>query len=153
MTPRVAAALADVAQLMRPAHHPWWIIGSGAVVLHGADAGDVHDIDVLIDRADAAAVLAAAEVTPLTVPPDPLFRSDIFAVWQGADVPVEIMAGFAIADPQGWWPVQPETREAIAVRDATLFVPARSELVALLRHMGRSKDLRRAAALEEREPG
>jgi hypothetical protein len=119
MTPRVAAALADVAQLLRPARHPWWIIGSGAVVLHGADAGDVHDIDVLIDRADAAAVLA----------------------------------GFAIAGPQGWWQVRPATREAIVVRDATLFVPARSELVALLRHMGRSKDLRRAAALEEREPG
>ena len=44
---------------MRPARHPWWIIGSGAVVLHGAEAGDVHDIDVLIDHEDAAAVLAA----------------------------------------------------------------------------------------------
>lgn len=87
------------------------------------------------------------------MPPDPLFRSDIFAVWQGADVPVEIMAGFAIAGPQGWSPVCPATREAIVVRNATLFVPARSELIALLRHMGRPKDLRRAAALEEREPG
>ena len=153
MTPRVAAALADVAQLMRPARHPWWIIGSGAVVLHGAEAGDVHDIDVLIDRADGPAVLAAAGVTPLAMPPDPLFRSDIFAMWQGADVPVEIMAGFAIAGPQGWSPVRPATREAIVVRNATLFVPARSELIALLRHMGRPKDLRRAAALEEREPG
>ena len=66
---------------------------------------------------------------------------------------LEIMAGFAIAGPQGWWPVQPETREAIAVRDTMLFVPARSELVTLLRRMGRPKDLRRAAALEEREPG
>ncbi|MCI1142925.1 hypothetical protein MOP88_12530 [Sphingomonas sp. WKB10] len=108
MTPTVAAALADVAQLMRPARHPWWIIGSGAVVLHGAEAGDVHDIDVLIDPADAPAVLAAAGVAPLTMPPDPLFRSDIFAVWQGADVPVEIMAGFAIAGPQGWSPVCPQ---------------------------------------------
>jgi hypothetical protein len=153
VTPVVAATLADVAQLMRPARHPWWIIGSGAVALHGAEAGDVHDIDVLIDRADAPAVLTAAGLTPLTMPPDPLLRSDIFAVWPGADVPVEIMAGFAIAGLQGWWPVQPETREAIAVRDTTLFVPARSELVALLHRMGRPKDLRRAAALEEREPG
>lgn len=122
-------------------------------MLHGADAGDVHDVDVLIDRADAAAVLAAAGVAPLAMPPDPLFRSDIFAVWQGADVPVEIMAGFAIAGPQGWWPVRPATREVMVVRDATLFVPSRSELMALLRRMGRPKDLRRAAALEEREPG
>lgn len=122
-------------------------------MLHGAEAGDVHDIDVLIDRADAPAVLAAAGVAPLAMPPDPLFRSDIFAMWQGAEVPVEIMAGFAIAGSQGWSSVQPETREAIVVREATLFVPSRSELVALLRHMGRPKDLRRAAALEEREPG
>lgn len=153
MTPDAAAALTDVARLMRAAQHPWWIIGSGAVALHGAEAGEVHDIDLLIDKADATDILAAANLLPLTMPPDPLFRSDVFAVLRRTSMPVEIMAGFAISGPNGWSQVRPQTREAITIGGATLFVPTLSELIALLYRMGRPKDLRRAAALEERESG
>jgi len=153
VTPAVATALVDVARLMRVARRPWWVIGSGAVALHGAPAGEVHDIDVLVDRVDIATVMASAGIDAQVMPSDPLFRSEVFASWQRSVLPVELMAGFAVFSGGDWWPVRPLSREAITLGGEMLFVPDRRELVGLLRRIGRPKDVRRAAALEGREPG
>lgn len=153
MTPIVADALVDVARLMRIAQRPWWIIGSGAVALHGANPGDVHDIDVLVDGRDIDAVLTAAGVAARVMPPDPLFRSDVFGTWHGTTLPVEMMAGFAVRSEDDWRPVRPASRETVTVGGEKLFVPSVAELASLLCRMARPKDVRRAAALEGREPG
>jgi hypothetical protein len=44
-------------------------------------------------------------------------------------------------------------RHGIAVDGRIIHVPAREELIAILRRIGRPKDVARAAALEAREPG
>ncbi|MFN3433135.1 MAG: nucleotidyltransferase domain-containing protein [Sphingomonas sp.] len=153
MIPAVAATLTAVARRMRAATRPWWIIGSGAVALHGVPLDDVHDIDVIVDRAEAARVHAIFGVEPFTLAPDPLFRSAAFARWVGSALPVELIAGFEVAIDGGWWPVALRSRREMTLDGETLYVPDRAEMIALLRRIGRPKDLVRAAALEEREPG
>lgn len=133
---RVAAAT-SVAQA------PWWVIGSAAARLHGA-AADVHDVDVLIDAADADAVAARIGID---LPPGPrgaLFRSARFGGWTPDDLTIEFMAVLEVRAGESWVPVQLRSRE----RRGGVFVPERGELVALLRLFGRDKDLARAAALE-----
>ncbi len=153
MTPAVAATLVAVGRRMRGAAMRWWIIGSGAAVLHGGRIADVHDIDVVVDTSESEAIHALFGVTPLTMAPDPLFRSAAFARWTGAALPVEIIAGFEVATDDSWWRFAPRSRQAVQIEDETLYAPDRDETIALLRRIGRPKDLIRAAALEEREPG
>ncbi|WP_310596167.1 hypothetical protein [Sphingomonas sp.] len=153
MTPTLASTLAAVAKAMAPATRPWWVIGSAAVALHDVAAGEVRDVDVLIDPVDVTALFGELSIAPITLAPDPLFRSDVFARWTGAGLPVEFMAGFSVATVDGWSAVRPVTRQAIALGAATVYTPDRAELIALLRRFGRPKDLRRAAALEGRKTG
>jgi hypothetical protein len=57
------------------------------------------------------------------------------------------MGGFTFAGANGWQALALATREAIAVGDRLLYVPAVTELKALLLSFGREKDLARAALL------
>ena len=66
MKRNLEATLLALAPALGAAQHPWWILGSAAVVLHGADPKEVWDVDVLLDqrdlvvaRPDANAVTAA----------------------------------------------------------------------------------------------
>jgi len=43
----LSASLKAVGTIMDAACDPWWIIASGAVALHGADTGQVADVDAL----------------------------------------------------------------------------------------------------------
>jgi hypothetical protein len=52
MTLALGETLARVADALAGARHPWWIIGSAAVALHGADV-TVGDVDVLLGEEDA----------------------------------------------------------------------------------------------------
>ena len=49
LAPPLRAALIEVAAIMAPARHDWWVIASAALALHGADPGPVRDIDVLFE--------------------------------------------------------------------------------------------------------
>jgi hypothetical protein len=138
----VASALAAVAAAMRESRDPWWVIGSAAVALHGADT-DVADIDLLGSERDAAALIAQLGLTVERLDPHPLFRSRIFARWRRADRDVEIMGGFAVADGPDWQSVEPATR----VLRGGVFVPDRTELIAILARFGRPKDLARRRML------
>jgi hypothetical protein len=53
----LATALTAVGTLMIMADDPWWVIGSAAVALHGADAGRIADVDVLFSVSDARRIL------------------------------------------------------------------------------------------------
>ena len=148
MTPELRATLHSVARAMAVFPEGWWIIGSAAVLLHGVEAGRVNDIDLLIDMSLAEAVLERLGIGPLTLPPDPLFRSTVFAQSKAWPVPVEVMAGFQVKAGGRWRRVEPLSRHRVPVDDGVLFLPDRDELLSLFHLFGRSKDAPRIAALE-----
>lgn len=142
----LAQTLGLLAAAVEGAADDWWIIGSTAVVLHGADLPAVKDVDIVMSARDAAALLDR-----VGAPPEPSasdrFRSAIFGVWRAPPVPVEVMGGFHFARNDGWQAVTFATREPVRVGAARLFVPAAGELADLLLAFGRPKDRARAALL------
>lgn len=148
LAPDLAEVLAALSDAMAGAAHPWWLIGSVAVALHGGDAGPIGDIDVVVDPRDMPGVLARTGAQVRAKSESALFRSDIFATWHHGTRPIEFMAGFRLCRGGTWHPVEPASRESVAIMGRALFVPSRAELVAMLRSFGRDKDLRRAEALE-----
>jgi len=147
MTPGLTVTLHGVAEVMASFPRGWWIIGSAALALHGVDAGAIHDVDLLIEPHLADAVFDRFGIAPVAMPPDPLFRSLAFARWTVSPVPVDVMAGFAVAVAGQWQQVEPRTRQRIEIADGALFVPDRQELLDLLRLFGRPKDAPRIQAL------
>ena len=137
-----------VADLTAGALDPWWIISSAAVALHGAAAGEIRDVDLLMSSGDAARMLETAGVASRAGQATDLFRSAIFGTWSFPPLDVEIFGDFEVAGANGWTRVEPVSREAIAVRDRTLFIPSAAELKAMLIEFGRPKDLARARLLD-----
>ena len=131
--------LSMLAAAMAAAQDDWWIIGSAAVALHGADPV-VRDLDVLLTVADARQILPGLGVALTPGVADSRFRSDYYCQWNAPPVPVDFMAGFHVHGE----PLVPATRIALA----GVFVPSRDELVAMLQYFGRPKDLERASLLQ-----
>lgn len=147
------ASLKAIGTVMNDAYDPWWIIASAAVALHGADAGHISDVDVLLSVDDAMRILPALGVKPQKKEGHPIFRSRIFATWNDAPLPVEFMAGFCYRSGDDWLQVQPITRQTVKVDGVTVFIPARTELRRLLEGFGRPKDLLRVRQLAVVEHG
>ena len=147
MDKTLTASLQAAGEVMQAAHDPWWVIASGAVALHGADPGQVSDVDVLLSMEDAMRILPTLGIP--TKPGAALanFRSAIFGTWHGPALPVEFMAGFSVRSGNAWVPVKPATRQCIDVDGIALFVPDRAELHRLLISFGRPKDFERARRL------
>ncbi len=132
---------------MGEARDPWWIITSAAVALHGADAGHIADVDVLLSKADARHILPVIGIEPRKGAKSAAFRSSIFGTWTAAALPVEFMADFHRRSNEAWIPVLPATRQRIEVGGAIVYVPERTELQEILIAFGRPKDLERARSL------
>lgn len=147
LEPSLAASIEAVGHIMQQAKDRWWIISSAAVALHGADAGRVADVDLLLSMADAARILPTLGIDVRPGPCHPDFRSDIFATWHGAPLPVEFMAGFSCRVGAQWRMIWPETRQAVQVGTAAIFVPERTELRRIIEAFGRPKDMARARSL------
>ncbi|WP_256869011.1 hypothetical protein [Sphingobium lactosutens] len=145
--PALATSLKAVGSVMSAANDRWWIIASAAVALHGADAGRVADVDVLLSVDDALRILPAIGVEARRDTGSECFRSDLFGTWREAPLPVEFMAGFRYRSTTGWREVQPETRCPVQVDGVTLFIPNRLELQQLLAGFGRPKDRDRGRSL------
>ncbi len=129
------------------ADDPWWVIGSTAVALHGGDPGTIADVDVITSRRDLDRLY---EKLPLTDDPDTtkdFFRSERFGRWSEPVLDVEFMTGLEVRVDGVWHKVEPRTRQAFDVGGATVYVPEREELIAMLHQFGRERDLRRAATL------
>ncbi len=141
------AALSDV---MASAQEDWWLIGSAAVALHGADPGGIADVDVLLAKADAEAILPRLGLPAVAGPAHHQFASAIFGTWRGTVLPVELMPGLRQCIDGTWHPVQPLTRIEKCGETWRVYVPDREELAAILRSFGRPKDLARLAALTAR---
>jgi hypothetical protein len=144
-----AGLVATAAAAVRHARDPWWVIGSAAVALHGADPGHVADIDLLTSAFGAHTLLAAAGARPDAASDHSRFRS-AYGRWRPANgLAIEIMGGLQVNTVAGWQRVEPRTRVPVRCGAATLslFIPGRGDLAAILRLFGRDKDLARAAAL------
>ncbi len=146
MSPALVDTLQAVAKAAAVTRDRWWIIGSAAVVLHGGKA-DPHDVDLLLSARDARRLCQLLGIAPIENAPSDLFQSALFARWDGPPLPVELMAGLKLHTQTGWSAVRPRTRLPVAIGQATLFVPDRTELIAILRSFGRPKDLARADLL------
>lgn len=132
---------------MGPAMHPWWIISSAALALHGVDPGLIGDVDVLFDARDADAVLAPLGLEAAVGSGSDRFRSALFVTWRAPPLAVDLFAGFELREEDRWSLVTLATRCPVDVGDARLWIPSREELRALLLRFGRPKDIARAALL------
>ncbi|WP_435417162.1 hypothetical protein WAB17_09730 [Parerythrobacter aurantius] len=139
--------LAALSAVMASAQEDWWLIGSAAVALHGADPGKIADVDVVLSEADAWVILPQLGLPVQGGPGHHQFASHIFATWRAAPLPVELMAGLRQCIDGAWHAVQPQTRVGKWGEGWQVFVPEREELAAILRSFGRPKDLARLAAL------
>ena len=149
LNPSLQATLIAVANAMADAQAPWWIIASAAVALHGAVKVEVGDVDVLLHPDDALRLLPSLGIVPQRGADHPDFRSEIFGSWPVNPLPVEFMAGFHHRRGAQWHLVAPTTRQAVMVANATLYIPARDELRAMIAGFGRPKDRLRAQMLAD----
>lgn len=138
--------MAAIATALADARDPWWVIGSAAVALHGGDAAP-RDVDVVMSTADAARLLPRLGIPVTPGEADERFRSALFARWTAPPLPVEFMAALHVAGPDGWTSVTPATRECVAIGKASVYIPSRAEVIAILHRFGRAKDHARAALL------
>jgi hypothetical protein len=141
-------SLADVADAMRAARDPWWIIASAAMALHGAHPIHTADVDLLTSERDAAALIATLGLQPAPPGGSARFRSALFARWLAPPLAVEIMAGFQVRTTDAWHRVWPASRHAIPLGERVLFVPSVEELIEHCRLFGRTKDEQRATILQ-----
>jgi hypothetical protein len=139
LPPHLAAGLAEVRSAAAGARDPWWIIGSAAMALHGAADLVVGDVDLLMSRSDAAALLRARGVEPAPGEAGGRFRSDVFGRWSAGAYLVETMGGFHVDGRE----LVPESR----VASGGLFVPNVAEIIAMCERFGRPKDAERARLL------
>ena len=139
--------LVMMADAMRNARDPWWVISSAAVALHGVAAVKVGDVDVVTSVRDARKIMRALGVVPVQAGASAQFRSTVFGRWQTPPLVVEIMAGFHVATNTGWTKVLPRTRVTVPVGGSVVYVPDRVELAGMLRLFGRPKDLERVRLL------
>jgi len=136
--------LLQVSEAARSFESPWWIIGSAAARLVGAEISDMRDIDLLADENDVRRLLAVwPGEAAVDVRPDPQFRSRIFRRFEFMPAPVEAFGGFEMCVDGDWRTVRPKTRLAVA----GVFVPDALEQIELLTLMARPKDAPRVAAL------
>jgi hypothetical protein len=136
--------LADIKMVASRFQDAWWVIGSAAAHLAGADAGAVQDVDLLLSARDAR-LLTAKWQDRLLPPPAPStqFRSDPFYRFDGP-LAVEAMANFEMNVRGAWRAITPET----CIEIDGVPVPNVDEQIRLLRMMDRIKDQPRIKALE-----
>lgn len=147
MTQPLADTLAMVAQAARGAKDDWWIIGSAAVILHGAKVADLRDVDLMMSPRDADLLLRRVRGQRQPVAASDRFRSEVFGNWHEPPLPVEIFGGFRVATDEGWREVSFASRQVVTIAGASVYVPSREELVGLLQSFGRPKDKQRMALL------
>ncbi|MBV7266645.1 hypothetical protein [Erythrobacter ani] len=141
------STLVKLAAVMSSADEPWWIIGSAAVALHGADAGDINDVDVLLAKGDLERLKRELRLADRRDPSKVKFRSSAFGLWSHPALPVEFMADLEVKTGRRWVQVLPQTRQEVVIDSHALYVPEKAELITILRRFDREKDIARAAAL------
>lgn len=138
-----------VPDLRRHCRDPWWVIGSAAARLLGAEV-TVGDIDLLTSARDAdllAGYWQAHRDANHIPADDDRFRSH-FTRFLFPGLPVELMGGLESWRESGWEPVQIAEAAVVNFAGLALPVPTLAEQIRLLERFGRPKDQRRAALLK-----
>lgn len=125
----------------------WWIIGSGAVFLHGAQVENIADIDVMLSARDFERLAGRLGFDRTPEGSNELFVSSAYGRWNELALPVEFMTGLKVHHAGTWRDVVPATRQRIEHAGTHFFAPEAQELIAILEMFGRPKDSARAAAL------
>ena len=141
------SALRDVSGALAPARDPWWVIGSAAVALHGADAGEVGDVDVIVSLSDFDRLEASGLIKPIEKRARDHFNSEKFGRGSVGGYEVEYFANLRVFANGEWHLVEFDEAEFVDFQGTEIRIPTRADLIALLELFGRAKDLRRAAAL------
>lgn len=145
--PRLAQTLSKIVAVSDRFQDDWWIIGSAAAALCGAEIAVVRDVDLLLSEADARRLMDLwAGESRRSAAPDALFRSAVFARFEASPLPIEAFGGFEMSARGRWRAVAPLTRMATGA----VFTPSVAEQIALLEVMDREKDRTRIAALKAR---
>lgn len=142
--PRLASTIDVIVEAAAHFEDDWWIIGSAAAALAGADIAEIRDVDLLLSANDAKALKNRWEAFDRGPPPaNDQFRSQIFAAFNHASLKIEAFGGFEMKIRGRWRPVEPLTRRACG----KVFIPTVGEQIAILEVMGRNKDFTRISAL------
>ncbi len=145
--PQLARTLDLIAEVSPAFEDEWWIIGSAAAALAGADIAEVRDVDLLLSEGDARGLLERWAAAPKSAADaSGQFRSAVFARFEQGPLAIEAMGGFQMKVRGEWRKVAPLTRVACG----EVFTPSIAEQIALLEAMGRDKDRIRIAALHAR---
>jgi len=132
---------------LRPTTEPWWIIGSTAVALHGADPGPINDIDIPVSQKDAEMLAEKWRCADQSNTNSNRFRSCLLLQPELNGFPVQAMAGLEFRSHGLWQALAPRTRQKIRYQSISLFVPESPEFIAVLLAFGRKKDIQRAKLL------
>ena len=149
VTPALYATLAEIVpELHVHCVEPWCVIGSAAALLAGADVA-VADVDLLVSRSDADALMALwAERRESVYQPANAerFRSH-FARFRFPGLPVEVMGGLELDQGDGWKPVEAGRLTLAGLNGLAVPVPSLEDQIRILQSFGREKDAQRAKVL------
>ena len=140
LSSRHQTSLQRIAEFLSETSDPWWVLGSAAMALICVDPGQIRDIDLLVSKRDAEALMRAHHLDNQADGGTDRFRSTYFLKPDLGEIPVEIMAGYEICEADAWRPVTLKSRLSIEVGSSRLFVPDRGEQIDLLKRLGRPKD-------------
>ncbi len=133
---------------------PWCLIGSAGALMLGAEVG-VADVDVLVSRADAEALMALwIERRDMghAPPDDDRFRSH-YARFRFPGLPVEVMGDLEVDAGDGWQRVSPGKLVLVGLEGLAVPVPSLDEQIRIFESFGRARDCVRADALRRlRQP-
>lgn len=142
--PRLADTLELIAKEAPRFEDEWWIIGSAAAALSGAEIAEVRDVDLLLSERDASHLVMRWFAAPKTsTGASGQFRSATFARFEHGPIAIEAFGGFEMKVRGRWRPAMPLTREA----RGNVYTPSIAEQISLLEAMGREKDKERIKAL------
>jgi hypothetical protein len=138
-----------LANLMNKETEPWWIIGSGALVLSGVEALEPEDLDVVASSACIRRVLERVGIAEIEPSAHDKFRSIPYQRIQVPDgMDIELMGNLQVHDGSLFCPFVLTSRIPVEVAEAIVFIPSIAEQIAVLRLFGRDKDLAKAMMLE-----
>jgi hypothetical protein len=141
---RLNPALVSLAECMSTTHDPWWIFGGAAFAVLSSDTASVTDIDVLVSDRDGQVLSDLFSAKNQADGGTNKFQSTWFLKTSLQGLPIEFMSSLLVKSGEHWKKVELQTRRALQIDDATIYLPEPNELAVLFELFGRPKDLERA---------
>jgi hypothetical protein len=140
--------LERVVGITRPHRDDWWIIGSAAMILHGAASISAADVDLMTPARHANIILSSCGIAPGRDGGRDHARSVVFGQITDTALPIDVMGDLHLRSGDGWQLLLPKTRQAVHLPFGPVFIPDLPELIDITRRLGRPKDLERVLVLE-----